>query len=106
METTKSNFLEVLAKAFGAPSEELVDKFHKLQDRFGAHIDAMSANFPQCRPDRPSIPETSPLEKPSPFFEALVTPSRGFEPLLMEAGTGQIAARGLAKLAVRHGNPE
>jgi len=38
-------------------------------------------------------------------FESLapLPPSRGYEPLLMEAGWNRIAARGVAKIAVRHG---
>lgn len=42
-------------------------------------------------------------DKPIPIFEALRTPSPGYEALLMEAGWGQLAARGMAKLAVGHG---
>jgi hypothetical protein len=39
----------------------------------------------------------------NPFLEAFRTPSPGYEPLLMRAGWNKFAARGVAKLAVRHG---
>jgi hypothetical protein len=50
--------------------------------------------------DRPTVTQTDRL---SPIVEAFFTPSPGYEPLLMSAGWGQMAARGMAKLAVRHG---
>ena len=37
------------------------------------------------------------------ILEALRTPSPGYEPLLLEGGWNPLAARGMAKLAVRHG---
>jgi hypothetical protein len=48
-------------------------------------------------------PPDEQTERPIPIFEALRTPSPGYEPLLMVAGWGQLLARGMAKLAVRHG---
>lgn len=56
-------------------------------------------------PARPKLawPTVTETEKPSPFVEAFLTPSPGYEPLLMSAGWGQLPARGMAKLAVRHG---
>jgi hypothetical protein len=48
----------------------------------------------------PTVTET---EKRSPIVQAFFIASPGYEPLLMSAGWGQVAARGMAKLAVRHG---
>jgi hypothetical protein len=39
----------------------------------------------------------------NPILQALRTPSPGYEPLLLEGGWNQFAARAMAKLAVRHG---
>jgi len=36
-------------------------------------------------------------------LEAMLTPSRGYEPFLMDSGFNQLAARGIAKIAVRQG---
>jgi hypothetical protein len=63
-------------------------------------------------PAKPGLarPTDTPPDKPialtgraSAIIEAFRTPSPGYEPLLMEAGWSQFAARGVAKLAVRHG---
>jgi hypothetical protein len=39
----------------------------------------------------------------NPILQALRTPSPGYETLLLEGGWNQLAARAMAKLAVRHG---
>jgi hypothetical protein len=56
-------------------------------------------------PARPKFawPTFTETEKRSPIVQAFLTPSPGYEPLLMSAGWNQVVARGMAKLAVRHG---
>lgn len=53
-------------------------------------------------PVRPSLPTAS-AEGANPIIEALRTPSPGIEPLLLGEGWSPLAARAIAKLAVRHG---
>jgi hypothetical protein len=48
-------------------------------------------------------PAPSKADQENPILKAMSTPSPGYEPLLTAAGWNQLAARGVAKIAVRHG---
>jgi hypothetical protein len=100
--------LDVLTTHFFLP-EETATMLQQASARIAAMVPKPVIEGPKSpvfarptdtQPDRP-IALTG---RSSAFIEALCTPSPGYEPLLMAAGWGQVAARGIAKLAVRHGS--
>jgi hypothetical protein len=99
--------LDVLGTHFFVP-DEIVAKLEQAL----ARVTAVVPNPVIQGPDRPKHDQNTDTQPDEPIaltgrakaiVEALSTPSPGYEPLLMEAGWSQFAARGVAKLAVRHG---
>jgi len=81
----------------------------ELADRLEQTLDARIAMLPPPPTiplgDRPDFlgPPFTQADVPIAIREALSTPSPGYEPLLIKAGWSPLLARGMAKLAVRHG---
>jgi len=83
--------------------DEAADRLEEALAALKARRQILVAPAP-ARPDFPWLTVTQ-TDRPSPIIETLRTPSPGYEPLLMAAGWNQLAARWMAKLAVRHGRP-
>jgi hypothetical protein len=87
--------------------DEVADKLEQWLAASTAILQAKAAVAEQCKPilRSPSVAqiEVEESQRKIPILEAFRAPSPGYEPLLMAAGWNQFVARGMAKLAKRHG---
>jgi hypothetical protein len=87
--------------------DEVADKLEQWLAASTAVLQAKAAVAEQCKPilRSPSDAqiEVEESQRKIPILEALRTPSPGYELLLMAGGWNQLVARGMAKLAKRHG---
>src|ERR1700722_4606877 len=85
---------------------ELADRLEQWLTTANAALEARAATAARAKPINapPNVVECDRSQTDSnPILQALRTPSPGYEPLLLEGGWNQFAARAMAKLAVRHG---
>lgn len=86
--------------------DELADRLEQWLTTANAALEARAATAARAKPiiAPPNVVECDRSQTDSnPILQALRTPSPGYEPLLLEGGWNQFAARAMAKLAVRHG---
>src|SRR5579872_4769242 len=80
--------------------DEVADRLEKALAQLGARLPPIPKFGPRSELWSPGKLQA---ESSNPILEALREPSTGIEPLLIAAGWNRLSARGVAKIAVRHG---